>query len=205
MKDSKPKISITRELKNHVLILSGFVLLAWGVELFDLFVLKGGSNLRGGLDAYGIIPRNPIGLRGILFAPFLHHGLGHLISNTLPFITLGWLIMLRGTSDFFVVSIIAGIVGGLGTWIFGSRGIHIGASGVIFGYLGYLLARGYFERSMSAIAMSLFVCALYGSLIWGISPFQPYGNISWEGHLFGFIGGIISAKMLASDRRQVGN
>jgi membrane associated rhomboid family serine protease len=199
MKDDHGKGGIARELKGQAFILLSLTALAWGIELFDLIVLKGGYNLRGGLDSFGIIPRDPIGLRGILFAPFLHNGLGHLIGNTLPFLTLGWLIMLRETSDFFVVSLISAIVGGLGTWLFGSPGIHIGASGVIFGYLGYLLARGYFERSMLAIALSLFVAVLYGSLIWGILPFQ-YGNISWEGHLFGFLGGVISAKLLASDR-----
>lgn len=194
--------SIRGELKLQILILGSCVALAWGLELFDLFVLKGGYNFRGGLDVYGIIPRNPIGLRGILFAPFLHGGLGHLIGNTVPFLVLGWLVMLRETSDFFVVSILSALVSGLGTWMFGATGTHLGASGVIFGYLGYLLARGYFERSAFAIMMSLFVGALYGSLIWGILPLQQ--GISWEGHLFGFIGGILSAKLLADDRRSVG-
>lgn len=194
--------SITDELKFQILILGGAVAIAWGLELFDLLVLKGGYNFGGGLDQYGIVPRNPIGLRGILFAPFLHGGLGHLIGNTIPFLILGWLVMLRETTDFFVVSIISALVSGLGTWMFGAPGIHLGASGVIFGYLGYLLARGYFERSGFAIAMSLFVGAVYGSLIWGVLPFQQ--GISWEGHLFGFIGGIVSAKLLADDRRSVG-
>lgn len=194
--------SIRGELKLQILILGSCVALAWGLELFDLFVLKGGYNFRGGLDVFGIIPRNPIGLRGILFAPFLHGGLGHLIGNTVPFLVLGWLVMLRETSDFFVVSILSALVSGLGTWMFGATGTHLGASGVIFGYLGYLLARGYFERSAFAIMMSLFVGALYGSLIWGILPLQQ--GISWEGHLFGFLGGILSAKLLADDRRSVG-
>ncbi|MDX2229209.1 MAG: rhomboid family intramembrane serine protease [Leptolyngbyaceae cyanobacterium bins.349] len=194
--------SIKNELKLQVLILFGCVAMAWALELFDLFVLKGGYNFRGGLDQYGIIPRDLIGLRGILFAPFLHGGLGHLISNTIPFLVLGWLVMLRETSDFFVVSILSALVSGLGTWVFGASGTHIGASGVIFGYLGYLLARGYFERSMTAIAISLFVGTLYGSLIWGVLPLQP--GVSWEGHLFGFLGGILSAKLLADDKRSVG-
>ncbi|NJP08201.1 MAG: rhomboid family intramembrane serine protease [Leptolyngbyaceae cyanobacterium RU_5_1] len=202
MKGGKPERTMSQELKTHFAALGGFVILAWGLELFDLFILKRGFYLRGGLDQYGIIPRNLIGLRGILFAPFLHSGLGHLIGNTLPFITLGWIIMLRETSDFFVVSIISALVSGLGTWLFGAPGVHIGASGVIFGYLGYLLLRGYFERSAIAIAVSLFVGVLYGSLIGGLLPFQ--NGISWEGHLFGFLGGIVSARLLTSDRRSVG-
>ncbi len=94
--------------------------------------------------------------------------------------------MLRETSDFFWVSIISAIVSGLGTWVFGAPGVHIGASGVIFGYLGYLLLRGYFERSAIAIAFSLGVGVFYGSLLWGILP--THIGISWEGHLFGFLG-----------------
>lgn len=194
--------SIADELKLQIFILGSCVALAWGLEIFDLFFLKGGYNFRGGLDQFGIIPRNPIGLRGILFAPFLHGGLGHLISNTIPFLVLGWLVMLRETTDFFVVSILSALVSGLGTWLLGATGTHLGASGVIFGYLGYLLARGYFERSMVAIAMSLFVGTLYGSLIWGLLPLQQ--GISWEGHLFGFLGGILSAKLLADDQRSGG-
>jgi membrane associated rhomboid family serine protease len=198
MTSKREEPSIAQEMKTQVMILGGLVLLAWGLELFDLIVLKGGLNFRDGLDQYGIIPRNLIGLRGILFAPFLHGGLGHLIGNTIPFVFLGWLIMLREISDFFIVSLVAAMVSGSGTWLFGSPGVHIGASGVIFGYLGYLLLRGYFERSAIAIAMSLFVGTLYGSLIWGVLPFQQ--GISWEGHLFGFIGGILAAKLLASDK-----
>ena len=202
MRGTPKERSIAGELKLQILILGSFVALAWGLELFDLFLLKGGYNFRGGLDQFGIVPRNPIGLRGILFAPFLHSGLGHLVSNTIPFLVLGWLVMLRETRDFFTVSILSALVSGLGTWMFGATGIHLGASGVIFGYLGYLLARGYFERSGIAIALSLFVGTLYGSLIWGVLPLQQ--GISWEGHLFGFVGGVLSAKLLADDKRSVG-
>lgn len=202
MKNAKKERSIANELKLQITILGGFVLLAWGLELVDLFVFKRGFNYRASLDQYGILPRNLIGLRGILFAPFLHGGFGHLIGNTIPFIVLGWLVMLREISDFAAVSIISALVSGLGTWLFGTRGIHIGASGVIFGYLGYLLARGYFERSGVAIAIALFVGTLYGSLLWGILPLQH--GISWEGHLFGFVGGVLSAKLLVGDQRSVG-
>jgi membrane associated rhomboid family serine protease len=200
MTSRKPEPSIAQELKTQAIILGGLVAIAWGLEIFDLFILKRGFNQMGGLDQFGILPRNLIGLRGILFAPFLHGGLGHLIGNTIPFLVLGWFIMVREISDFFVVTIISALVSGLGTWLFGAPGIHIGASGVIFGYLGYLLLRGYFERSAVAIAMSLFVCVLYGSLLFGLSPFQP--GISWEGHLFGFLGGILSARLLANQHRR---
>lgn len=182
--------AIASEVKTHVIILVGLVALMWIIEILDQLV-------GGRLDIYGIYPRHLIGLRGILFAPFLHGNFPHLIANTVPFITLGWLIMLRRTSDFFVVSAIAMLVGGLGTWLFGAPALHIGASGVIFGYLGFLLLRGYFERKFASILFSVFVGILYGSLIWGVLPGQP--GISWEGHLFGFLGGVLAAKLLAEE------
>ncbi len=189
--------SILQELKTQVTVLFGLLALMWGIEIVDQAIFR--PVFRTTLDIYGIIPKNPIGLRGILFAPFLHGSFPHLLSNTIPFIVLGWLIMVRETSDFLWVSLISAFVSGVGTWLFGSSGVHIGASGVIFGYLGYLLLRGYFERSAIAVAMSLGVGTLYGSLLWGVLPFQ-YGTmhrISWEGHLFGFIGGVIAAWLLA--------
>jgi membrane associated rhomboid family serine protease len=108
--------------------------------------------------------------------------------------------MLRETSDFFVVTIITMLVSGLGVWLTApAYSIHIGASGVIFGYFGFLLLRGYFERSFAAILFSLIVGLLYGGLIWGVLPLQ-YG-ISWQGHLFGFIGGALAARLLAQSKR----
>lgn len=192
MSSSGEEKAIAQEFKTQVLILGGLVAIMWAVEILDQFVFRLG--MRQTLDIYGIMPRSVIGLRGILFAPFLHGNFAHLIGNTVPFIVLGWLIMLRETSDFLWVSLISAFVSGLGTWLFGSSGVHIGASGVIFGYLGYLLLRGYFERSMTAIALSLFVGTLYGSLIWGILPTRI--GISWEGHLFGFLGGVLAARLL---------
>lgn len=181
--------AITRELKTQGKILGGFVAIMWILEIADFA-------LGGALNAYGIAPHNIIGLRGILFAPFLHGGLGHLIANTIPFIVLGWFVMLQETRDFFVVSAITMLVSGLGTWVFGSpNSVHIGASGLIFGYLGFLLLRGYFERNFPSILLSLVVGFLYGSTIWGVLPTRP--GISWEGHLFGFIGGVIAARLLA--------
>jgi membrane associated rhomboid family serine protease len=188
---------IANELKTHAAILGGLVAFAWALEFIDLFVF------RGRLNAYGIYPRSIVGLRGILFAPFLHGNFAHLISNTIPFLVLGWFVMLREVSDFFVVSAICMVVSGLGTWLFGSlfvpyNTIHIGASGVIFGYFGFLLLRGYFERSFVSIAFSLIVGILYGGLLWGVLPLQ-YG-ISWEGHLFGFLGGAFAARLLANSK-----
>ncbi|MBE9143891.1 rhomboid family intramembrane serine protease [Planktothrix mougeotii] len=186
--------SLTQELKSHILILGGIVALLWIIEIIDFFVF------RGTLNRLGIRPHSLQGLEGIFFAPFLHGNFNHLAANTLPLITLGWFVMLRGVKDFFVVTFITMMVSGLGVWLFGSPyTIHIGASGVIFGYLGFLLLRGFFERSFVSIALSLLVGWLYGGLVWGILPLQ-YG-ISWQGHLFGFIGGVFAAQMLAQSHR----
>ncbi len=185
---------ILQEIQAQVTILGGLVLVAWAIELVDIFVFRQRLNL------FGIYPRTLIGLRGIVFAPFLHGGIYHLVANTVPFVTLGWLIMLRRTSDFLIVSLISALVGGLGTWLFGRPSIHIGASGVIFGFLGYLLTRGWFERKPLSIALSLFVAIVYGSMIGGVLPVN--GWVSWEGHLFGFLGGVAAAWLMSDLRRK---
>ncbi len=184
--------ALTRELKLQFSLLGGLVATMWVVELLDQLVFS------GHLNSFGIIPRTSIGLRGIAFAPFLHLNFAHLIGNTIPFLVLGWLIMLRETSDFIWVTLVVGLTSGLGTWVFGSPGTHIGASGVVFGYLGYLLLRGVFERRLGSICLSLFVGVIYGSLIWGILPLHR--GISWEGHLFGFLGGVLAARLFSSRR-----
>jgi membrane associated rhomboid family serine protease len=190
MSFQEEKKAVLGELQIQAFILFGFVALFWIVEILDLLVF------RGTLDRFGIQPHQIIGLRGIIFAPFLHGGLGHLIANTIPFLTLGWLVMLKETKDFFVVTPITMLVGGLGVWLFASpNSIHIGASILIFGYLGFLLLKGYFQRDFSSLFLSIVVAFMYGSLVWGIFPSWP--GISWQGHLFGFIGGIIAAWLLA--------
>jgi membrane associated rhomboid family serine protease len=175
--------------KVQAAILFAIVLLTWVVELVDE-VGYGGS-----LDRFGIQPRNVGALWGILAAPLLHAGWVHLASNTGPFIVLGWLVLLRGIRDFLVVTLFAVLIGGLGVWVFGAaNSIHVGASGVVFGYLGYLLARGYFERSIWSVILGVIAGILYGGVLWGLLPGQR--GISWEGHLFGLVGGVAAARVL---------
>jgi membrane associated rhomboid family serine protease len=182
--------AVVVEIRTQILILVMLVGLMWGLEILDTFVF------RHGLDILGIIPRQAIGLRGILFSPFLHGNFAHLSANTVPFIILGWLIMSQSINNFVIVSVICMILGGLGTWLFGaSNSVHIGASGLIFGYLGFLIARYYFDRRVSSGIIALFVGATYGSVLWGVLPSVP--GISWEGHLFGFLGGIVAAKFVS--------
>ena len=176
-------------LKGQLTILGGFIAVMWILEIADWLIF------RGFLDRFGIRPRSLVGLRGIFLSPFLHGNLAHLAANTVPFALLGWFIMLRETSDFWIVTLVTMLVSGLGVWLFAAPNtVHIGASGLIFGYFGFLLARGYFERSPSAIALSLLAVFLYGGLIWGVLPLKV--GVSWQGHLFGFLGGILAAKLL---------
>ncbi len=183
-----------QEIKTQAIILATFVAIFWLLEILDQFVF------RGSLDIFGIIPHQVIGLRGILFAPFLHRDFPHLIANTVPFLILGWLVMLQETSDFFIVTGLTMLVGGLGVWLFAAPGsIHIGASILIFGYLGFLLLRGYFQRNIPSILLSILVFLLYGGTIWGVLPSRP--GISWQGHLFGFLGGVLAAKLIATEKK----
>lgn len=183
-----------QEIKTQAIILATFVAIFWLLEILDQFVF------RGSLDYFGIIPHQVIGLRGILFAPFLHGDFPHLIANTVPFLILGWLVMLQETSDFFIVTGLTMLVGGLGGWLFAAPGsIHIGASILIFGYLGFLLLRGYFQRNIPSILLSILVFLLYGGTIWGVLPSRP--GISWQGHLFGFLGGVLAAKLIATEKK----
>lgn len=188
------KHHLAREFQKQVLILSFTIATFWILELIDVYFLN------NQLNQFGVKPRTLSGLQGLIFAPFLHGGLGHLFANTVPFLTLGWLTMIQETSDFYIVSFVTMLVGGLGVWLFGATGsVHIGASILIFGYLGFLLLRGYFQKNLPSILLSVTVFILYGSLVWGVLPSQP--GISWEGHLFGFLGGIIAAWIIAKEKK----
>ena len=181
------------QLQTQAGILVGFLGVMWLLELVDTFLLG------GALDFYGIRPRSVSALPNILAAPFLHGGLEHLAANTIPLAVLGWLVLVRAIRTFVIVTIVVIVLGGLGVWLFAApNSIHIGASGLIFGYLGYLLLRGYFERSFLSILIALVVALVYGGALLGVLPGQQ--GISWEGHLFGFLGGALAAWMLAPRR-----
>ncbi len=162
-----------RRLKTQAIVLGSFVAAIWLVELVDWLILN------DALDDYGIKPRESDALRGILLAPFLHFGFRHVAANTVPFVLLGWLVGLRRFSDFFLVSVAILLIGGLGVWLMGpAQSVHAGASGLVFGYMGFLLLRGYFERSPVAILVAIVVGAVYASALPGLLPGQP--GISWR-------------------------
>jgi membrane associated rhomboid family serine protease len=177
---------------NGVLLVAGMAAVMWVVEVIDQ--VSGGD-----LEQYGIKPHEGDGLPGIVTAPFLHAGWGHLIGNTVPFLVLGATIALSGLMRVAATTGIVAVVGGLGVWVFGpSHTDHIGASGIVFGYASYLIARGLFSRNVLHLAVGVFVIAVYGStLLFGLAPRD---GISWQGHLFGGIGGVVAARVLDARR-----
>lgn len=159
------------------------VLLVWVLEFIDRF-LPG-----NGLDVLGIVPRSVRGLIGIPLMPFLHDGFGHLASNTLPFLILGWIVVRAEKANFLVASTVIILLSGTGTWLIGRNSIHIGASALIYGYLGYILARAFMERRPLWIITGLFVGLFFGGMLFGMIPGIAGHNVSWEGHLCGMIAG----------------
>jgi membrane associated rhomboid family serine protease len=185
--------SVTSVLRIQAMVLGGTLAVFWAV-----FVLN--TVLGGSLLSLGVIPRTTIGLRGILFAPFLHGSLNHVVANTIPFLALGWMVMLRDERHFIPVTLAAMIGSGLLAWLLGAPGsVHIGASGVIFGYLGFLMLTGWYTRSFGSILLSAIVTLLWGSLVFGMLPREP--GISWQAHIGGFLGGILAARGFRITRR----
>jgi membrane associated rhomboid family serine protease len=174
-------------------LLLGIVLLMWALEVVDVA-------LDNRLDRYGIEPRELDGLDGVIASPFLHVGFGHLIANTLPFVAMGLVIALEGPLRLLGVTAITAVISGLGTWLIAPADtIHLGASGVVFGYATYLIARGLFNRRPMEIAIGAVVVLLWGGAL--LAGLEPQQGISWQGHLFGAIGGVVAARVL-SERRE---
>src|ERR671914_641251 len=164
-----------------VQLLLAMVLLMWALEVVD-------TALDNQLDQGGIIPREAEGLDGVIAAPFLHVGFGHLIANTLPFVAMGLVIGLEGPLRLLGVTAIVAVISGLGTWLIAPADtIHLGASGVVFGYATYLLARGLFNRRPVEIAIGAVVAVLWGGAL--MAGLEPRQGISWQGPLFGASGG----------------
>ncbi|MEL6792125.1 MAG: rhomboid family intramembrane serine protease [Pseudomonadota bacterium] len=141
--------------------------------------------------AFGLIPREVAGLDGVIAMPLLHGDVPHLISNTAPLILMGGLLAATATRALVTVNAVIVLLGGGLVWLFGSSGIHIGASGLVFGWFGFLIARGLVDRSPLTIGVAVVVVVIYGSLIWGVLPTQS--GVSWEAHLFGAIAGAAAA------------
>jgi membrane associated rhomboid family serine protease len=151
------------------------------------------------LSSDGIYPRTLSGLPGIISAPFLHAGFGHLLGNTVPFVVLGLVIATAGARRVIEVTVIVIVVAGLGTWLTAGGGTDtVGASGVVFGYAGFLIARGFFTRNIGALMIGVVVALLFGGAL--AADLVPQGGISWQDHLFGGLGGILAARLLSGAR-----
>ncbi len=179
---------------NGLLFVAVMIAVMWLTEVIDVI-----DNHR--LDAYGIHPRDVGGLPEIVSAPFLHVGFEHLLSNTVPFAVMGTAIALGGLARVAVVTVVVGLVSGLGTWLIApSNTVHLGASGLVFGYATYLVSRGVLSRRVVDIAIGVVV-----AVIWGITLLQgllPQDHISWQAHLFGAIGGVCAASILVGRREE---
>jgi membrane associated rhomboid family serine protease len=179
-----------------------FVALLYLVELIDRL-------MNHSLDVNGIRPGQTDGLWGIIFAPVLHANWQHLAANTVPLLVLGFFVTLAGMSRFVWATVIIWVLGGLGTWLIGNVGSscgptdHIGASGLIFGYLAFLLVFGIFVRRFWDIVIGLVVLFLYGGVLLGAMPvLHQCGGVSWQGHLSGAVAGVVAAYLLSAPERK---
>src|SRR5215471_7236939 len=178
--------------RQQILLLLGCVALLWSIECVNAL-------LGHRLNRWGVLPRTLSGLVGIPLSPFLHGSFAHLSLNTLPLVTLGGLLVLQGKRLFLSVSLWIILLSGTALWLLGRSAYHIGASSVLFGYFGYLVARGWYERSVPALLVAFLTLVLYGSIVWGVLPTRAY--ISWEGHLFGLLAGVLVARLTTPQRR----
>ena len=186
-------------IRNRGVVLSVFVGLMWVVRAIDTLIPEQMSSA-----GVGVVPRTIGGLYSIPIAPFIHVDWDHLISNTIPLLILGVLILARGTFEFLFVVFVSTFIGGFGTWLFGEGDAqHVGASGIVFGFFGYLVFRTAFDRKISSAVIALIVAIAYGSaMTWSLIPEE---SVSWSGHFFGFIGGFAAARWRYPHRWRTGN
>lgn len=179
------------------LVAGAFVALLWLLEIVDT-----ATDHR--LDEFGVRPRTDEGLIGVVLAPTLHFGFEHLISNTVPVAVLGFLALASGIVRGLMATAVIWVVAGLGVWLVGDAySTHAGASSLIFGWITYLAVRGFINRSWGQVAIGVGVLLVYGGVLWGVLPGQA--GVSWEGHLFGALGGLVAAWVvnLAAARQRV--
>ncbi|MFW9208111.1 rhomboid family intramembrane serine protease [Corynebacterium striatum] len=179
-------------IRTGISLAVGFLVVEWLVQIIN-FLIFGGA-----LSNYGIRPLDFNGIWGIFTAPLLHANFEHLIGNSVPSAIFCFLIGLSGRKAWWEVTIITVLVAGIGTWLLGGPGTsHIGASSLVYGWLAYLIVRGLFNRSFSQTALGVVLGFAYSGLVWGVLP--VYEGVSWQGHLFGAIGGVIAGMIITSD------
>ncbi|MBB4904266.1 rhomboid family intramembrane serine protease [Actinophytocola algeriensis] len=192
----KPKNPVNRILPPRplqaLIVIGSFTVLLYLIEIVD-------AAMSGRLDQFGIQPRAVGGLDGILWAPLLHHGWGHLLANTLPVLVFGFLAMSNGVGQWAAVTLTVWLFSGIGVWLIGADGTTIGASGIAFGWLAFLLVRGIFNRAFGQILVAVVLFLYWGSTLLGVLPGNP--GVSWQAHLFGAIGGILAAWLVSMANR----
>jgi membrane associated rhomboid family serine protease len=173
-------------------VLLAIVGIMWVAEVVD--TLAGHS-----LDDYGIQPRDAEGLLGIATSPFLHAGFGHLLANTVPLVLMGLAVALAGALRVVTVTAVVALVAGLGTWLTApANSDTIGASGIVFGFATYLIARFAFTRRILDLALGVVVLAIWGTSL--LASLVPTPGVSWQAHLFGGVGGVVAASVTARPR-----
>lgn len=178
-------------------VATGFTALLYLLELLDQLLFA------EGLDSYGIEPRSLSGLDGVLFAPTLHAGWAHLSANTVPVLVLGFLAMAGGLRQWVAVTALIWLVSGFGVWLTAyPNTITVGASMLVFGWLTFLLVRGWFNRSGRQILLGLVLFLYWGGMLWGVLP--GAAQVSWQAHLFGAVGGVLAAWLVGQASRAPG-
>jgi len=155
--------------------------------------------LGGALTPHGIIPRRIGSLPGIIWSPFLHASFGHLAANTLPLLILGGILCARSRAEFIAVTAGGVFIGGGLIWLLARKADHVGASGLIFCYFGFLTSRAWFDRTIITFCLALICLVGYGGILIGLLPVFP--GVSWEGHLAGLAAGVASARMITNKNR----
>ncbi|WP_431877091.1 rhomboid family intramembrane serine protease [Amycolatopsis sacchari] len=177
---------------------AGITVLAFTVLLYLVELVDAGLHHR--LDDEGIVPRTLVGLDGVAWAPLLHGSWGHLFANTIPVLVFGFLALASGLGRWLAVTGLIWVVSGLGVWLTGDSGTStIGASGLAFGWLAYLLVRGLFNRAFGQLVVAAGLLLVWGGTLWGLLPGNP--GISWQAHLFGALGGVLAAWFAAAADR----
>jgi membrane associated rhomboid family serine protease len=176
---------------NNIRTVLTICLILFGIEILNIFTGRY-------LNQFGLIPRNSSALYGIIFSPFLHASLWHFLSNITPLAVFSFFMLQHGSTRFILVTISCIFTTGALVWIFGRTATHVGASGLVYAYFGYLLLAGILSREIKLVLISLFIGFIYGGLMFRILPGAIY--ISWESHLFGFVSGLGCALLWAKEK-----
>lgn len=181
-----------QKIRMGLLYAVGYLAIIWSVHIINVVVFG------GNLVAFGIHPRDTSSLWNIVTSPLLHADFDHLLSNSVAGAIFCFLIGYSGHRVFWEVTVIVAVTAGLGIWLFGGVGTnHIGASGLVYGWLGYLLVRGIFNRNGTQISIGVLLGFMYSGLVWGLLPLTE--GVSWQGHLFGALGGVLAGVFITSD------